>query len=176
MSEMKKITLVYDYVYETFKGRVAKGGTSKLNEIFNEDGAISKSAMDEILILMLKEAGIQSENRQVSYQIGNLDTMELLYDDTLYLVEVTLETGETYIIDIYYAITEYALGHSKEYDRFLVGNKTIENHLKETYLENKGIAEDAKFYTEVINIKVNPTALSKTLIIANLPEGMSVPD
>jgi len=106
---------------------------------------------------------------------GGDEEQYIIYDRYDGLITVKLENGERYFIDIFYPFVMRKNGQNADYERFLVGGNTLVNSIKIELYGTINLSEEQWFrYSSGIELLYNFGDVSRTSIIENLPEGISV--
>lgn len=176
MSELTKIFLIYDFVYDRFKEQNEEHHSyTYAMYLFRYDVNPYKVSEDEatvFLSMFLNRAGIKANIIGTLFTIGDLGTMDVFYNDDTHRTLVTLSNGQQLMIDIYEAFKKYREGNESPYELFLVGTETLEKYMYNEYLKGKCEKSEDEFFfmSTAFYAQVNPGDISREAILDSIPK------
>ncbi|XFA98594.1 immunoglobulin-like domain-containing protein [Candidatus Izemoplasma sp. B36] len=202
MNEIAKIILIYDFLLDNYQ--VDPDTISEiydypypwsdienyitLDKVFAFNQEVDMIIIPYLFRILLQKAGIHGFEGGFAFgamsdfdaytdaiENGGDEEQYIIYDRYDGLITVKLENGERYFIDIFYPFVMRKNGQNADYERFLVGGNTLVNSIKIELYGTINLSEEQWFrYSSGIELLYNFGDVSRTSIIENLPEGISV--
>ena len=122
LSSSQKFILIYDYFYQTYKDNIREPHEfDNFSQLFNYEAPMTERDIKELICLFSLRNGIGCSLVSLTHNVYEADSiitaertfLTNLTENRVSVLAVKFDTGENYLVDLDYALNQYALNNNE---------------------------------------------------------------